>query len=125
MGQGIEEVAEMLRQSPKVMDRHRLEVIRGFLNHVFQTYHSLVPFLIGFHMTIDSWRSNRDEQGWKITRSLTKDPVLGEWQEWSPDVDAPPKVVAVPRLSKDLHALQTLMHSASPPLRKVRCTKEA
>jgi hypothetical protein len=121
----IQEVADMLAEVPKAMARHRLEVIRGLLNHVFQTYHSLVPFLIGFHRTIDLWLTNRNSQGWKLTRTLTKDPTTEEWQEWAPDPKAPDTVAAVPRLAKDIHALQLLMYSAIPPLRKVGCSKNA
>ena len=37
--------------------------LRGFLVYVSRTYKSLVPYLKGLHLTIDSWRKNRDEDG--------------------------------------------------------------
>ncbi len=52
----IEEVRIMLERDPNKLNRKRLEQIRGFLQYVTQTYTSLTSFLIGFHMTIDSWR---------------------------------------------------------------------
>ncbi len=39
---------------------------RGFLTYVAQTHPAMVPFLKGFHLTIDSWRGGRDEEGWRV-----------------------------------------------------------
>jgi hypothetical protein len=36
-----------------------LEKIRGFLNYVMQVYPAMIPYLRGFHGTLDSWRSSR------------------------------------------------------------------
>jgi hypothetical protein len=41
----------------------RLEQIRVILLYVTRTYPCMVPYLIGFHLTIDRWRSKRDEKG--------------------------------------------------------------
>ena len=30
------------------------------------TYPSLVPYFKGIHLTLDSWRENRDAEGWRI-----------------------------------------------------------
>jgi hypothetical protein len=62
----VEEVAEMIVATPTSMDRKRLEQIRGFLIYVVQTYREMTPYLIGLHMTIDFWRPNRDEEGWRV-----------------------------------------------------------
>lgn len=32
--------------------------------HLSRTYSGMVPFLKGIHHTLESWRSNRDEDGW-------------------------------------------------------------
>ena len=48
------------------MNRKRLEQIRGFLNYVAcRAYRVMRVWMKGLHMTIDGWRSDRDEQGWK------------------------------------------------------------
>ena len=39
---------------------------RGFLSYVGMTYPSLVPYFKGVHLTLDSWRDNRDAKGWRI-----------------------------------------------------------
>jgi hypothetical protein len=39
---------------------------RGFLVYVTRTYPALVPYLKGFHLTIEMWRGGRDADGWKL-----------------------------------------------------------
>jgi hypothetical protein len=58
----MREISEMLDRKPDLMDRKRLEQIRGFLQYVTQTYTSFASYLIGLHMTIDSWRDGRDPE---------------------------------------------------------------
>ncbi|KAI2495932.1 hypothetical protein MHU86_18586 [Fragilaria crotonensis] len=41
------------------------ERIRGFLIYVSRTYKAMVPYLKGLHLTLDFWRANRDEEGWR------------------------------------------------------------
>jgi hypothetical protein len=48
------------------LDHKDLGRKRGFLGHLALCYGSLVPFMKGFHLTIDSWRSNRPDSGWKM-----------------------------------------------------------
>jgi hypothetical protein len=54
------EVIEMLDADPEKLCWKRLEQIRGFLMYVTRTYVGMAPYMIGFHMTIDSWRRGRD-----------------------------------------------------------------
>ena len=42
-----------------------LEKSRGFLVYLSRTYPSITPYLKGIHLTLDSWRHNRDQDGWK------------------------------------------------------------
>ena len=42
-----------------------LESITGFLTYVAMTYPMMVPYLKGLHLTLNSWRPNRDPRGWK------------------------------------------------------------
>jgi hypothetical protein len=43
----------------------QLESYRGFLVYVLRTYSAMVPYLKGIHLSLDSWRANRDEDGWR------------------------------------------------------------
>ncbi len=43
-----------------MLDRKKLKSIRGSLVYVQQTYPAITPYLKGLHLTIDSWRPNRD-----------------------------------------------------------------
>jgi len=38
----------------------------GFLVYVTRTYPAMVPYLKGFHLTIEMWRGGRDADGWKL-----------------------------------------------------------
>ena len=38
----------------------------GFLVYVTRTYPEMVPYLKGFHLTIEMWRGGRDEEGYKL-----------------------------------------------------------
>jgi hypothetical protein len=110
----------MLDEDPQSMPRHWLEQIRGFLIYVIRTYPCMVPYLIGLHMTIDSWRPNRREDGWRYSGSELKLRARAmEDDEGAMDIkdypEAPVRVKAAPRLEWDIDALRSLM-SASEPL---------
>ena len=53
------------KECRKALDRKTLESDRRFFTHVSMTYEIITPFLQGFHNTIDGWRENRNEDGWK------------------------------------------------------------
>ena len=59
----LKETKKLLTNDREGLPRKRLEEIRGFLNYVAQTYDLFASHLIGFHITIDGWRENRDEDG--------------------------------------------------------------
>ena len=54
---------------------------RGFLVYVTQAFPSMVPYLKGFHLTIEMWRGGRDLEGWKVddddASSIASDQSLG------------------------------------------------
>jgi hypothetical protein len=52
--------------NPDGMDHKLLERKRGFLVHMVQTYPGLNPYLIGVHGSLDSWRKNRDVDGFRM-----------------------------------------------------------
>jgi hypothetical protein len=80
----------------------------------------MVPYLKGLHLTLDSWRPNRDEDGWRLTSEYevkvgeTNDPLV-----------APPRVKAVPRLADDLGALEELTEMTEAPKVQARPTATA
>ena len=39
---------------------------RGFLVYVTRTYSAMIPYLKGFHLTIEMWRGGRVLEGWKL-----------------------------------------------------------
>jgi hypothetical protein len=54
-----------------------LEQKRGFFVHSQCTYPCITPFLKGFHLTLDSWRVNRDADGWCISHQPWTGPSFG------------------------------------------------
>jgi hypothetical protein len=59
---------ELLTESD-MADHKVLERTRGFLVYVTRTYKPMAPFILVFHLTINSWRPGRDEEGWRMTRA--------------------------------------------------------
>jgi hypothetical protein len=120
----LSEIEEMLELNPNSLPRKRLEQIRGFLIYVTRTYPCMVPYLIGLHMTIDSWRPNRKEDGWRYTAAKMR--LQSEGEEEMDDenlcdhTDAPATVKAVPWLAWDRRALAELMSDEKPLLRRIR-----
>jgi hypothetical protein len=89
----------------------------------------MVPYLIWLHLTIDSWRPDRKDDGWRFTASEMKlrSRAMEDEEE---EMDAgnyprsPALVKGVPRLQCDINALRELMSAPAVPLvRKVRCKK--
>ena len=61
----IAELQLLLSRGP--LPLQRLLEIRGFLMYVVRTYTWLNPYMKGLHLTIDSWRAGRAEDGFKLT----------------------------------------------------------
>ena len=114
----LTQVAGWMNKDSSRIPRKNLERIRGFLVYVATTYHVLTPYLRGIHLTLDSWRPNRDEDGWAITsgRLAVEEHLLGS-DAGVPEryPDAPTEVRAVPRLAADVAALMQLTSSLEPP----------
>jgi hypothetical protein len=90
--------------------------------YVTWTYVGMAPYMIGFHMTIDSWRRGRDREGWRTNDEAywRAEEDGGEWVG-PPDPDSVPlDVGAVPRFRSDVEALRKLCQGSEPPLRRVR-----
>ena len=110
------------------LDHKDLERKRGFLGHLAMCYGSLVPFMKGFHLTIDSWRSNRPDSGWKmkdkewdlyldvqVAEGVMSEEGRAELKELGGEAEAPKLVQAVPRFKKDLEAMIVFFTPIEPP----------
>jgi hypothetical protein len=111
----IGDIVEELSRTNQ-LNHKELERKRGFLIYVTRTYPAMVPYLKGIHQTLETWRPNREESGWKQKALRERDPLAAAAHEAGP----PKFVKAAPRLAGDLEALQHLTSSALPPRRRVR-----
>ena len=140
-------------EGPNLLPFKKLESARGYLVYTTRTYPSMVPYLKGIHLTLDSWRSRRNSDGWRSNQIPTTDhdtPInwiidpdetfdninLERW-EWDQDLGiqtytsemifertSPPTYVkAVPRLRNDIQALLTLTQTRAP-LRRIIQSKQ-
>jgi hypothetical protein len=103
-----------------LLEHSELERIRGFLVYVTRTYKALMPYLKGLHLTLDSWRENRNDDGWRLPTPLSDigHPLALCAEPRS--VLAPPKVKAVPRLQQDIQTFIKFTSAAIPPNVRVR-----
>ena len=101
----------MVEGSSPGLERKVLESIRGFLNYDCLMYEVLTPYLKGLHLTIDSWRPDRDSEGWKIRTKEGRDKVCQDPVE---NPEAPKFVSPVNRLRDDVNALKILTSGESP-----------
>jgi hypothetical protein len=116
----VAEMQAMVATSGQRLDRVQLEQIRGFLIYVVQTYRSMTPYLICLHMTIGSWRDNRDAEGWRV-KARSEPLLMSKNQEQGRE--GPKKVKAVPRLPEDLEALATLLGGPEPKMQRVQSSE--
>jgi len=101
------------------MDYKTLESYRGFLIYVARTYTTLVPYLKGIHLTLDSWRPNWDNDGWKIINTLEQMFAEAGMSGMTP----PDRVKPAKRLYNDLIALRFLTNAEALPKGRVRPMK--
>ena len=114
--------------NPPSLGHKDLESKRGFLVHLAMTFTNIIPFLKGLHLTIDSWRPLRDDDGWKFSHKdirLWMEHKLGDGVTEDEvyellNVGAPGEVVPVQRLFEDLVFLAQFFKSDSPPRVMVR-----
>jgi len=129
----IVKVAIAAKETP-CLEHKQMEQGRGFLVYLSRTYTSIVQYLKGIHLTLDSWRDGRDRDGWKMKSNARRNANME--QELDSDhhlskffiskstteirFKAPKFVKAVPRLVDDLTALNYLFDTDTPPKRFVR-----
>ncbi len=133
-------LAALLDPSPTLSHKELLSN-QGFLVYVTQTYPAMVPYLKGFHLTIEMWRGGCDSKGWKLKASNASS--LGEDAPAPDGVEDKDKAAAnhriliksgashtyapedgvttpVPRFRDDINALLQLTNFDLPPLRVIR-----
>lgn len=119
-------------ESRPTLNHKELEQQTGFLNHLSMTFEDTTPFLKGFYLTLNSWRPQRNDQGWKVAdkvwRQLMSDMMENGdslSQEFNSSMnkesrDCPKVVVASPRFESDVLALSQLFESKTPPIVSLR-----
>ena len=116
---------------------------RGFLVYVTRTYPAMVPYLKGFHLTIEMWRGGRDPEGWKLrpgsAATQSEEASTPDGMEDEDEAAANHRIMIksgagyayapedglttpVPRFKDDINALIQLSNFDLPPLRVVRPT---
>jgi hypothetical protein len=124
-----------LREGEEVFVEHkRLEQDTGFMVHVFMTYENLRPYLKGFYLTLNEWRYDRNEEGWKFGKQDWEDladELFGETQLWEEAKGVaknggeekggvPKQVKMMPQLVRDLEVLGMMFKCNSPTKRLIR-----
>jgi hypothetical protein len=118
------------------IDRKSLEKKTGFLNDLAMTFDVVNPYLKGFYLTLNSWRSHRDQGDWKLTdkrwkRFLFTQFKRGGISETELDVElfgkeevaAPQLVTASVSLLSDVRALASIFGPTVVPVVGVRSRK--
>lgn len=148
----IAELHELLQKyetdQSKLIDYKFMERGRGFMIYFCRTYTSFVPFLKGFHLTMDSWRPGREADGWKGKKrpgivNADSDELSTEKEEASFSLmnreprdpltmeqvrargkmvhtDHPSELRPAPRLKQDVEAFMTLLSQDQALWRFVR-----
>jgi len=106
------------------LHHHTLLKERGFLVHLTMTYPILIPYLKGLHLTVDSWRPGRNDEGWRMAQAAFDAARAARGDELDDVIpvepNAPDFVTPVPRLLRDLGSLSRLLSSPVPAERVVR-----
>jgi hypothetical protein len=91
-----------------------LECNVGFIVYVAMTYTSMIPYLKGIYLTLNSWRGNQNKDGWKESNKRKRDTDPGK--ATSLGSESPPVwVSAAMRLKLNVAALMELTNLEDPP----------
>jgi hypothetical protein len=69
---GLEKELKIGKPPPGKINHKIAETYRGFLVYVSRTYRAMVPYLKGLHLTLDRWRPDRDEDGWRLSNTMDR-----------------------------------------------------
>lgn len=98
----VDELNTMISESPEAMARGRLEEIRGFLIYTARTYRWMNPYLKGLHLTIDGWRPDRDEDGYRIRPSIGIRKESSDFEDYGDVATFRVDEAAIRRAEKDM-----------------------
>jgi hypothetical protein len=90
-----------------------LESNMGFIVYVAMPYTSMIPYLKGIYLTLNLWRDNRNEEGWKEVCKRKWE--CDSKEEVIERENLPGWVSPVPRLKTDIRALMELTCHEDPP----------
>ena len=95
--------------------------------YVAQTHPALMPHMKGIYLTLNSWRPQRDEEGWKNPNKRKRETKEDPLPSASVGILEPPEwTKEVPRFRSNIGELMELTSSVSPPRIPIRPTnKEA
>jgi hypothetical protein len=121
---------ELLLSKEQSLDFKLLESDCGFLNHAATCYKTLCPYLKRYHLSLDSWRANRKEDGWRMSskewdrflEGITNDDEREAVRRLG-DAGHPPTIKAAPRLKGDLEAVIQLTAAETPTEVAVRARR--
>ncbi|KAL7556111.1 hypothetical protein ACA910_006202 [Epithemia clementina (nom. ined.)] len=104
-----------MRNGQHQIEHKPKEQVASFLNHIARAFLTIKIYLYGVYATMNSWRPDRDEEGWRI----------GDYKIEckSQSLQAPKRVRLVKRMIFDVAALESLTESPVPPERVLRPSK--
>ena len=109
-----------------------LESDLGYLVHLSMSYSNMKPFLKGFYSTLNGWRPDRDEKGWKLSfkayqhylqlgrRSESQNDYM-EINDETEDDGAPETVPVLPLMLDHTKVLMDMFANEQPVLLLKRC----
>lgn len=122
----LDGLCRIAEEGRPLLNRKDLEKETGFLNHLAMTFDVIFPYLKGFYLTLNSWRSHRDEGDWKVSEKRWRKMLMlqlnlgkiteQEWEHWGEDKDeeinAPVQVRGSPSFQVDVSALASIFRAS-------------
>ena len=106
-------------QKGEDLNKDKLYQVRGFLVYILIMNSGMTPYLKSVHQKLDQWRVGRDENEWSLLESELE--ASGKNPETQQDqvFNSSPLMVIYPviRVFIDIHAINILTKSQTPPLR--------
>jgi hypothetical protein len=137
---------DLLLQGKTELDFKKLRLDRRFMVYVTQAYPSLKPYLKGFHLSLETWRGDRDHEGWRVKdgNQCTTNPDVpcagveggmediknllltqDDWEDGQvQDGSESGLTTADPRFWEDLEAILQLCEEDQPLVRRVRSSSK-
>ena len=64
------------------LDHTELRSDKGLMVYVTQSYPAMKPYMKGFHLSMETWRSGRDSEGWKLPPGSREEEYHDDSEEW-------------------------------------------